>query len=170
MAGVSIRTLHHYDEIGLLRPSGRSDSGYRLYAEGDIERLRRILFYRELDFGLEQIAEILATPEAAAEDHLRRQHRLLRHRRRRTEVLLSAIETEMEVRRMGMSLNPEEQLEVFGTDGARSGSRRPLPNGARPVPTASRRRRAAAYTNADWVEISARPARTSRASSRARGR
>lgn len=56
LAGVSVRTLHHYDEIGLLPPSGRSESGYRLYSAADVERLRRILFYRELDFPLEEIA------------------------------------------------------------------------------------------------------------------
>jgi DNA-binding transcriptional MerR regulator len=50
LAGVSVRTLHHYDEVGLLPPSGRSEAGYRLYSPTDLERLRQILFYRELDF------------------------------------------------------------------------------------------------------------------------
>lgn len=48
LAGVSIRTLHHYDEVGLLVPGGRSAAGYRVYEERDIERLQRILFYRGL--------------------------------------------------------------------------------------------------------------------------
>src|SRR5215210_2414233 len=52
---VSVRTLHHYVEIGLLAPSGRSDVGCRLYSDDDLARLGRILFYRELDFGLEEI-------------------------------------------------------------------------------------------------------------------
>ena len=55
-AGVTVRTLHHYDEIGLLRPSGRTESGYRQYDEGDLERLQEVLFFRELGFGLEEIA------------------------------------------------------------------------------------------------------------------
>ena len=55
LSGVTIRTLHHYDEVGLLSPGGRSDAGYRLYDEADLERLQRILFYRELGFALKEI-------------------------------------------------------------------------------------------------------------------
>ena len=50
LAGVSIRTLHHYDEIGLVRPSGRSAAGYRLYTQKDLEQLQQVLFFRELEF------------------------------------------------------------------------------------------------------------------------
>lgn len=53
LAGVSVRTLHHYDEIGLLSPGGRSEAGYRIHEERYIERLQRILFYRELGACLE---------------------------------------------------------------------------------------------------------------------
>lgn len=59
LAHISVRTLHHYDGIGLLTPSGRSPAGYRLYSEADLHRLRRVLFYRELEFGLDEIAETL---------------------------------------------------------------------------------------------------------------
>src|SRR5262249_25504637 len=55
LARISVRTLHHYDGIGLLTPSARSAGGYRLYTETDLHRLRRVLFYRELDFGLDEI-------------------------------------------------------------------------------------------------------------------
>lgn len=116
LAHVSVRTLDHYDEVGLLTPSGRSAAGYRLYSEDDLQRLRQVLFYRELEFALDDIARMLASPAATTDDHLRRQHRLLRQRRERADNLLRAIEKEMEVRQMGMSLTPEEQFEVFGTD------------------------------------------------------
>ena len=56
MAGVTVRTLHHYDEVGLLRPSARSRSGYRGYDAGDLARLQQVLAYRELGFGLEEVA------------------------------------------------------------------------------------------------------------------
>ena len=59
LTGVTVRTLHHYDQVGLLAPAGRSSSGYRLYDKADLERLRRILGYRELGFGLDEIAELL---------------------------------------------------------------------------------------------------------------
>jgi hypothetical protein len=54
LSGVTIRTLHHYDEIGLLSPSGRSAASYRIYEDRDLERLQQILFYRELGFDLKE--------------------------------------------------------------------------------------------------------------------
>ena len=56
LAGVTIRTLHHYDEVGLLSPSGRSAAGYRIYEESDLERLQQILLYRGFGFTLQEIA------------------------------------------------------------------------------------------------------------------
>lgn len=63
MAGVSVRTLHHYDHIGLLKPSTRTASGYRMYGEATLLRLQQILFYRELGFKLKEITEVLDDPE-----------------------------------------------------------------------------------------------------------
>ena len=62
LAGVTIRTLRYYDKIGLLIPSARTEAGYRIYSEGDLERLQQILFFRELDFSLTKIEEILNNP------------------------------------------------------------------------------------------------------------
>lgn len=62
LAGVSVRTLHHYDELGLLRPSGRSEAGYRLYEQQDLQRLQQVLFFRELGFPLEEITRIVSDP------------------------------------------------------------------------------------------------------------
>lgn len=59
LASVTIRTLHHYGEIGLLSPSGCNAAGYRIYEEAHLERLRQILFYRKLEVSLEKIATIL---------------------------------------------------------------------------------------------------------------
>jgi MerR family transcriptional regulator, thiopeptide resistance regulator len=63
LAGVSVRTLHYYDEIGLLKPSSVGENGYRYYEDAGLFRLQQILFFRELDLGLEQIKEILAAPD-----------------------------------------------------------------------------------------------------------
>jgi DNA-binding transcriptional MerR regulator len=153
LSGVSIRTLHHYDEIGLLHPSGRSDAGYRQYSADDVARLRQILFYRELDFPLEQIAAILADPDAGAEEHLRHQHRLLRERKLRAERLLNAIETEMEARRMGLSLTPEEQLELFGTDELDGYLKEAEQRWGESGAYKESQRRTATYTKDDWVTI-----------------
>jgi DNA-binding transcriptional MerR regulator len=114
LSGVTVRTLHHYDEIGLLAPTGRTAAGYRVYANADLARLRWILFYRELGFALDEIATILADPDVGS--HLRRQHTLLRERIARLSAMVAAVEKEMEAQQMGISLTPEEQFEIFGTD------------------------------------------------------
>jgi len=78
MAGVRVRTLHHYDAIGLLAPSARTEAGYRLYGERDLLRLQQILFFKELDVPLDEIRGILDAPGfdeiRALEDHRRRLH------------------------------------------------------------------------------------------------
>lgn len=81
LAGVRVRTLHHYDAIGLVRPSGRTAAGYRAYAAGDMERLREVPAYRRLGFGLREIAELVDDPSADAVAHLRRLRGLLLERR-----------------------------------------------------------------------------------------
>jgi len=114
LAGVTVRTLHHYDEIGLLSPGERGPNGYRRYGEADLERLQQILYYRELGLSLEEIAAILDDPRADAAAHLRRQHRLLRERIGRLEAMVAAVERAMEAQQMGIPLTPQERFEVFG--------------------------------------------------------
>ena len=62
IAGISVRTLHHHDEIGLLKPSGRSAAGYRLYSDSDMARLQQILCFRALELPLDDIHRILTNP------------------------------------------------------------------------------------------------------------
>src|SRR3978361_1685186 len=114
LAGVTVRTLHHYDRIGLLSPSARTAAGYRQSGPADLDRLHQVLLYRELGFPLEEVATLLDAPDADPAAHLRRQHRLLRDRLDRTEAMVAAVEKEMEARSMGISLTPEERFEVFG--------------------------------------------------------
>lgn len=114
LTGVTVRTLHHYDAIGLLRPSERTEAGYRGYTAGDLTRLARILCYRELGFGLEQIGELLDRSGIDALEHLRRQRDLLVEQAGRLGRMIAAIEHQMEVRAMGINLDPAEMFEVFG--------------------------------------------------------
>lgn len=114
IAGVTVRTLHHYDEIGLLTPGDRSSAGYRRYDDADLERLQQILLYRELGFTLEEITAILDDPEVAARAHLRRQHGLLKDRIARLQEMVTAVEYMLEARKVGINLTPEEKFEVFG--------------------------------------------------------
>lgn len=155
LSHISVRTLHHYDGIGLLTPSGRSAAGYRLYSDPDLRRLQQILFYRELEFGLDEIAEILTDPTTGTDDHLRRQHRLVRDRQARNQALLAAIEKEMEARRMGISLTPEEQFEIFGTTKMDEHAEEAEARWGETDAWKESARRTATYTKEDWIAIKA---------------
>lgn len=114
LAGVSVRTLHHYDEIGLVRPSTRTAAGYRAYAADDVERLREVLAYRRLGFGLREIAELVGDPCADAVAHLHRLRGLLLERRDRADAMVAAIDRELASRAKGLTVTPEEQLQMLG--------------------------------------------------------
>jgi DNA-binding transcriptional MerR regulator len=116
IAKVTVRTLHHYDQIGLLSPVGRTPAGYRLYQDRDLDRLQQILFYRALGFSLDEVAAILDDPQSRPRDHLRRQHALLREQIRKLEELAEAVEHAMEAEKMGIQLTAEEKFELFGPD------------------------------------------------------
>ncbi|MGC5330641.1 MerR family transcriptional regulator [Micromonospora sp. DT62] len=113
-AGVTVRTLHHYDGIGLLSPSDRSSTGYRRYDDADLDRLQHIRYYRELGFPLEEIAAILDDPASDRAAHLRRQHELLSVRIRKLQEMVAAIEFAMEASKLNIPLTPQERFEVFG--------------------------------------------------------
>ena len=86
LTGVSVRTLHYYDEIGLLKPSIVDRfTGYRYYDESSVLRMQEILFYRELDFSLKSIAEILSSPNYDREKALKEQKKLLTLKKERLE-------------------------------------------------------------------------------------
>ena len=91
--GVSVRTLHYYDEIGLLKPSEvDAQNGYRFYDERSLERMQEILFYRELDFSLKTIAQILSSPDYDKQQALTRQRKLLLAKKERLEQLINALD------------------------------------------------------------------------------
>ena len=114
MAGVSVRTLHHYDHIDLLKPSSRTEARYRLYEEDALLRLQQILFFKELDFPLSEIRDILSDPGfdqvAALEDH----REMLQMRAKRLTRLLSTIDrTIKRIKEEDMGLTDEELYEGF---------------------------------------------------------
>jgi DNA-binding transcriptional MerR regulator len=153
LAGVTVRTLHHYDRIGLLSPSGRTGAGYRQYAPADLDRLHQVLLYRELGFPLEEVATLLDDPSADPDAHLRRQHRLLRDRLERTSAMVAAVEKEMEARSMGISLTPEEKFELFGESYSEDYEREAEERWGDTEAWTQSQRRTAAYTKEDWVRI-----------------
>ncbi len=153
LANISVRTLHHYDEVGLLRPSGRSSAGYRRYSDADLERLQRILFYRELGFALDKIANILADGNAEAANHLRRQRELLVDRIKRLQEMVAAIEFEVEARQMGISLTPEERFEVFGDFRPEDYAEEVEERWGGSEAYRDSQRRTSSYTKQDWLRI-----------------
>jgi len=114
LADVTVRTLHHYDEIGIVCPSARTAAGYRAYSAGDVERLRQVLAYRRLGFGLREVAELVGDPSADAVAHLRRLRGLLLEQRDRADAMAAAIDGELQARAKGIAVTPEEQLGMFG--------------------------------------------------------
>jgi DNA-binding transcriptional MerR regulator len=155
LSGVTIRTLHHYDEIGLLSPGVRSVAGYRIYEDSDLERLQRILFYRELGFTLDEISTIVDDPQTDALGHLRRQRTLLAGRIDRLSAMVDAIDYEMEARTMDIRLTPEERLKVFGEfrpeDYAEEAEQRWGENAA----YKESQRRVSSYNKEDWQRLKA---------------
>lgn len=92
LSGVSVRTLHHYDAIGLLVPKRRSRAGYRLYDDSDLLRLQQILIQRELGLPLERIKAVLDDPAFDRRAALEEQRRLLSERAEQTQAMLRAVE------------------------------------------------------------------------------
>jgi DNA-binding transcriptional MerR regulator len=114
MAGISVRTLHHYDHIGLLRPGDRTHAGYRLYAADDLLRLQQILFYKELDFSLEDIRQILDAPGFDRVAALQSHRRMLQRRGERLDQLIRTIDkTILKLTEDKMELSDADLYEGF---------------------------------------------------------
>jgi DNA-binding transcriptional MerR regulator len=154
LSGVSVRTLHHYDEIGLLSPSGRTGAGYRQYDMDDLARLQQILCYRALGFDLRNIAAILDDPRIDATDHLRRQRELLSSKIEHLQKMVTTVEKMMEARKMGINLTPDEMFEVFGefdpTEHQEEAERRWGDTDA----FKESKRRTTRYRKEDWMRLS----------------
>ncbi|SFG19114.1 DNA-binding transcriptional regulator, MerR family [Halobacillus alkaliphilus] len=104
LTGVSVRTLHHYHDIGLLRPSEVKSNGYRYYSEKEITRLQQILFFREVDFSLSKIKKILDAPDFDQEKALRHHKKILIEKSRRLERIILSVEQTLQ------SLKGENQM------------------------------------------------------------
>jgi DNA-binding transcriptional MerR regulator len=157
LAGVSVRTLHHYDETGLLRPSSRSLAGYREYTSADLDRLQQVLVYRRLGFGLAAIARLLDDPEHDRHATLLSQRRLLaeqvetlREVQRLVEQILASMEgaTTMSEHDKFEGLGTYERNEAEFGDEVRE-------RWGDTDAYAESARRTSSYTEDDWAEIKA---------------
>lgn len=92
LTGISVRTLHYYDEIGLLKPTEKSDAGYRLYDDKALETLQQILFFREFDISLKEIKAVLDNPALDRNQILQVQRKMLVTKKERMERLIASID------------------------------------------------------------------------------
>ena len=113
LTGITVRALHHYDEIGLVVPSQRTASGYRLYDDRDVIRLQQVLLFRELGLPLDEIAFAIA--EAGTREELLRKHReVLVAKRSRIDAMLSALDSALVALEKGQVMQPDDVKQLFG--------------------------------------------------------
>ena len=113
LVGISVRTLHHYDEIGLLKPEKITESGYRLYSDRNLEMLQQILFFRELGFPLKKIKEIVSSPSFNRVEALQLHRRMLQDKRRQLEQMIITIDRTIQHARGEIEMTNEQKFEGF---------------------------------------------------------
>lgn len=158
LAGVSVRTLHHYDAIGILSPQRRSQAGYRLYGRAELERLQKILSYRELGFELDAIAQLLDDAGTDPAEHLRHQEALLTDRLERLLTMRRHLRKQMEATKMGLELTPSELFELFGENDPTKYAAEAEERWGNTDAYAQSQRRVKGYTKADWQRVQAETA------------
>lgn len=151
LAGVSIRTLHHYDEIGLLNPSFISEAGYRNYSESDLEKLQQILFFKELEFSLSEIKDILASPDFNRKEALISHKCFLIKKRQRLEELIITIDKTINTIDGGKEMSKKEMFNAF--DEAQMEKYRKEAKAKWPKAYAESEKKMANYTKEDYGKI-----------------
>ena len=112
ITGTTVRTLHHYDEIGLVAPD-RDAAGHRVYGPGHLETLQQVLFFRELGFPLTEIREIMRDPSFDRRSALLQQRSLLEGRAARLQRMIDAVDLALLARDEGMPMEPEDLFDGF---------------------------------------------------------
>ncbi|NLB51793.1 MAG: MerR family transcriptional regulator [Syntrophomonadaceae bacterium] len=113
IAGISSRTLRYYDEIGLLKPARINSSGYRIYAQAEVDRLQQILFYRELGISLENIRDILNAPSFDELNALKEHRVKLIERRKQLDLLITNVNQTIAVKEGGITMTDSEKFAGF---------------------------------------------------------
>lgn len=113
LVGISVRTLHHYDEIGLLTPEETTEAGYRIYSEKDLENLQQILFFKELGFPLKKIKEIMESPSFDRLEALEMQHHMLLEKKSQLEKMIHTVEKTIQHSKGELKMSNKEKFEGF---------------------------------------------------------
>jgi len=153
LAGISVRTLHHYDEIGLVSPDGHSDAGYRLYSRRNIARLQEVLFFRELGLGLADIRRIIEEPGYSRGKALESHKEQLIAQSSRLLAMVDLIDRTINAEQEGTKMTSEEMLEVFdGFDPVEHQAEAESRWGGADA-YAESNRRVSGYTKQDWLNV-----------------
>ncbi|MDH6195353.1 DNA-binding transcriptional MerR regulator [Mycobacterium frederiksbergense] len=155
LTGISVRTLHHYDHIGLVVPSVRTAAGYRNYTDTDIERLHLVLVYRSVGLALDEIRSLLDDAGADVLAHLRRQHSLLCDQAEQLQRTIKAVEELMSAHTSGIQLTAEEQVEIFGSAVYDEHAIEVEQRWGDTEEWKQSQQRAAQMTKQDWIEVKA---------------
>ncbi|MCI2420919.1 MerR family transcriptional regulator [Saccharopolyspora sp. K220] len=155
LVGVTVRTLHHWDEIGLASPSVRTTAGYRHYTEADLQRLHRIVAYREAGLGLDAVREVLDDATAEIGATLREQRSQLAERIHDLQQLDQRLERMSEAHERGILLSDEAQSETFGPDWDAPRSRQARTVWGDSPQWAQFAERSASRTREQWQSLSA---------------
>lgn len=113
ITGVSVRTLHHYDEIGLLSPAQVTEAGYRQYSNDDLKMLQQILFFRELNFPLKQIKEIIYSPNFNQAEALELHRSMLLEKRKQLDVMLETLDRTIRHMKGEIEMTNKEKFQGF---------------------------------------------------------
>jgi len=152
LAGVTIRTLHHYDELGLLSPSARSDAGYRLYSYEDLERLQEILVWRALGFSLAEVRTLLDESGYDRTSALERQRELVGRELERLSGVAHALDFALAAQRNGTKLKESTMFDGFDASHYEDEVKE---RWGHTEAYRESQRRAAGYADAEWQEIRA---------------
>lgn len=115
-SGVSVRTLHYYDEVGLLKPKRNSKNDYRYYENDELLRLQQILFFKELDFSLEDIKNILSSPTFDMKEVLKDQRKLIEIKKNRLTKLINTIDKTIKSINKKTNMNEDEIYDGFSKE------------------------------------------------------
>lgn len=152
LLGLTVRTLHHYDRIGLCVPSERSFAGYRLYTADDLQRLQQVVVYRRLEVPLDTIAELLESGDTAT--HLARQREAVMARMEELTELIQAIDDTLEKTMNDQDMTAEDMKKLFG-DGFEEAQAEAWERWGDTDEWKESQRRTKSYRKDDWQRIKA---------------
>jgi len=152
--GVTVRTLHHYDEIGLVVPSERTPAGYRLYTDDDLARLSRVVTYRRLGLPLDEVRALL-DGDGTPVEHLRRQRAVVQSRLGELQELVTAIDRALEREMNDHPATTADLKELFGDGFSEEYATEAEQRWGETDAWRQSRSRTSRYTKADWEEVRA---------------